>query len=348
MAGNRQHILPRFLQRGFCINPKNKKCFVYRFSKDKKDPVYVSISNNGLQKKYYTEENDYAIDNLITDVEPNIALYINNLRAITINSEIDSKKCAEIMVHLMVRSNYIRDTLLDSFPKLFEEIKQRTITKQLYLQFLIEGIQANPKVIKNSFYHILPISLSQKEKDIYINSIIQNTNNLTHILLSNIDQSFDAHHREIDNFIARKALIVKKAHLDAISKTISNKALHEKYINFNWSVQIEKNNSFILGDIGPISYVDKESIYLPSFFSSLDDTTKIYLPISNTHIIVGEKTNANNSILVNEINEAIALCCHNYFISSLEDRMKLKKLIGINKDIYFNNAIKNALLGSIF
>ena len=60
MAGNRQHFIPRFLQRGFS-NEKNVKYFTNWYRKDcfKENMI---VENIGLENKFYSHYGDSSVD----------------------------------------------------------------------------------------------------------------------------------------------------------------------------------------------------------------------------------------------------------------------------------------------
>lgn len=67
MAGNRQHFIPRFLQRGFS-NEKNGKYFTNWYRKDcfKENMI---VENIGLENKFYSHYGDSIVDKKITENE---------------------------------------------------------------------------------------------------------------------------------------------------------------------------------------------------------------------------------------------------------------------------------------
>jgi len=68
MAGRRQHYVPQFLQRGFCIDSdvNSSQCWVFRYEKE---PFRCSTKNVGVSKDFYSTQDDTALDDLITEKE---------------------------------------------------------------------------------------------------------------------------------------------------------------------------------------------------------------------------------------------------------------------------------------
>jgi Protein of unknown function (DUF4238) len=84
MAGKRQHILPRFLQRGFASNIVSKPngretVFTWYYLKGL-EPCEITTENVGLEKHFYGKAGELSVDNDITDLEDMFAPVIRELR----------------------------------------------------------------------------------------------------------------------------------------------------------------------------------------------------------------------------------------------------------------------------
>lgn len=78
MSGKRQHFIPQFLQRGFICEKKDNQFYTWVFRKENK-PFKANIEKIGIEKSFYTADNDYALDNSITDIEGQFASMVSNI-----------------------------------------------------------------------------------------------------------------------------------------------------------------------------------------------------------------------------------------------------------------------------
>jgi hypothetical protein len=68
MAGNRQHIFPRFLLKGFASRVAGREVFAWVYRKEAK-VFETNIINIGVEKNFYGREGDVSADAEITNLE---------------------------------------------------------------------------------------------------------------------------------------------------------------------------------------------------------------------------------------------------------------------------------------
>lgn len=111
MAGERQHFLPRFLQRGFASQVQGDKIFTWVYRKDK--PVSeLNTSYVGVGRKFYTIDGDSEVDDMITDAENNtFAHLVKQLRESDVGP-IETGSIPELLAHLEASSRLLRQVFV--------------------------------------------------------------------------------------------------------------------------------------------------------------------------------------------------------------------------------------------
>lgn len=69
MAGTQQHVLPRFLQKGFASRVKGEQVFTYVYRKGSDKPFEANTANVGVEKYFYETESGISADDEITNLD---------------------------------------------------------------------------------------------------------------------------------------------------------------------------------------------------------------------------------------------------------------------------------------
>lgn len=204
MAGNRQHFIPRFLQRGFS-NEKNGKYFTNWYRKDcfKENMI---VENIGLGNKFYSHYGDSIVDKKITENETySYSRILNSLVGGTYNLD-NRKDLAEFIYHMEIRTKNLRENMIDSWAYFGEQLKKILLDKQT----LIDYFQKNPKVIKESLQNELnklpiPASLHGQYNSMFFDNIQLWLPNAAETILSILVPKFE------QEIISKIPEIVKKS-----------------------------------------------------------------------------------------------------------------------------------------
>lgn len=174
MAGIRQHILPRFLLRGFVSRVNDKKIFTCVYRKGGVQ-FETTIENVGLEKHFYGKAGGISADEEITHLKSGYARLIDELRNEPDGELEDGRQVSDFVAHLTIRTKQLREFFRESSEYLIDEItlylsnpsnlKKLLLTKpevlqqelqrslneipvaQAYKDFLIELVQLNAQEI---------------------------------------------------------------------------------------------------------------------------------------------------------------------------------------------------------
>jgi len=110
MAGVRQHILPRFLLKGFASRVDGENVFSIYFRRGT-PPREVNTLNIGVERKFYEAEDGRSVDDEITDFERPMAALLDRLRRLPSGSRLDGEpEVPSFIAHLVTRTRHLRDS----------------------------------------------------------------------------------------------------------------------------------------------------------------------------------------------------------------------------------------------
>jgi len=113
MLGKRQHVIPRFLLKGFQSKLEGQKIYCWVFPQDGK-PYETNIINIAVGKEFYTHKNDVVVDTVITKAELSCSNLIQELRNIKSTSSIRDNRIPQFLAHLEIRTRHLRNAILKS------------------------------------------------------------------------------------------------------------------------------------------------------------------------------------------------------------------------------------------
>src|SRR2546421_3400407 len=109
MAGKRQHVLPRFLLKGFASRTVGEKVFAWVYRKHG-SPFETVIENISVEKHFYGKDGEITADDTITDLESGYAYLIDTLRQQRHGYEIPDSTVSEFVTHLAIRTHHLRES----------------------------------------------------------------------------------------------------------------------------------------------------------------------------------------------------------------------------------------------
>jgi hypothetical protein len=329
MSGARQHFFPRFLKKGFASKTSQKEVYTWVYTKEK-EPYQSNTRNIGLAKFFYGTPEDSEADILITDKETEFASFIDELRNKTKGIDLEPRIPSELVTHLIVRTQHIRESLTDAGKTLVDLAHNNITSPQDFKKLLVNIIQTKPELIEES----LRKEVLKKVPPGVPPGIIEKFIKLAKLLIPQIiEQQHEEGHMLSSNLLVKMneemQSLVKGAQVRVLSESVVPEKHLEKFEKFRWKLIVVDHAGFILGDIGPIGFYKPEGTFQPFLFSK-GELASALLPISDTHIIVGSSQSPSLEHSWDEINEAIASLSKYYFIPSTknERNMQLSKLIG--------------------
>jgi hypothetical protein len=333
MAAIRQHILPRFLLKGFASRIQGKEIYTWVYARERK-PFQTNIINIGVEKYFYGGDGELSADEVITDFEGEYAPLLDELMAYKETVEISDLRIPNFITHLVIRTKHIRDSFRESTEYLAELIRQyfsdfNNIKKamlgnpEMIRDNIEKGFRDHPELLpyKHFLMPLLPKILFN-----YIN------NNKGELL------KFCQDYFDMIKKVVPKAM--KEGHIKGLTQSLTPEARVEDYNSLRWFIY-NSNELLILGDIGCLIEVEGERRF--KFMNVEDDVIKnIFLPISKRQILIGTSLSAITRVYINILNETIAKCSREFFISSeyCPVKQSLVNLLGSETGIYSKEEVE--------
>jgi hypothetical protein len=315
MAGSRQHFLPRFLKKGFSSKVRKNEYYTWVFTKDGA-PYEANLRNIGLEKDFYGKSEESSVDEKITQQEGVFSEQLVNVRSIDKSCSLESEFPVEFIIHIVFRAKHIRQTMQVAGTTLVDAARKKIDTPETLSLMMQHLIETKPELIMESLdrelKRFLPPNFPKHKKEELIRFALSD---LPHTLPNAAAEGQVAFSRLFQNVIERMPEITKNAHVDALSKEVSIEKWGELFKGFSWSLNVTKEPTFILGDIGPIFRHGPCLTFKPLIFSP-GKIAQVYLPISDTQMIVGISNSEVQISNSDEINYACAALSQDYFISS--------------------------------
>ncbi|MBU2516733.1 MAG: DUF4238 domain-containing protein [Proteobacteria bacterium] len=281
----RQHILPRFLLKGFASRTNKNKVYAWVYQKDGRcyEPNIINIA---VGRKFYGEDGEGTADGKITDFEGQFAPLLDQMRYLKHGEEVDRSEAAEFVSHMEIRTKHIRDSFLKPVKIMANEFGQIISN----LEDVNLALSDDPH-LKNKFQK-LP---AYQKKAILAAS-----------------KKFFA------TVEAATPQMVKQGHVQSLSKTVAPEWRVQRYCKFFWYVCHTEQN-LILGDVGIIWEVSDNRKFVSITFKA-DTINNIFLPISSNKMLVGTTLPQAPGVNVTAINLQVARMSREYFVASAKSQ----------------------------
>lgn len=319
MSGNKQHFLPRFLQKGFASKyVSRKKVQVWYFEKGK-SPEERNTKDVGLEDLFYGEPGTDSLDDLITEKEDRFAKKIDRLRKEKRVCSDDVQNIAEFVYAVALRTKRTRENITSMASSMMSEA-QTNLANPNYITDLAREL-ARPG---NPLFH-QKLKEGIKKKKPGANR--RHRRYLGKCLGKPVVTKLRREAPSIGKEEARKYKFIRLESLAGpVSKEVHDKALMDAHsdepeqgafmkelIKMNWTVECLSQDSLILGDVAVLQINHDSSIDQPIFGDG--KRVGVILPIGNHLLLFGSKKQKTLLPSVEEINRSSAELSLHFFIS---------------------------------
>jgi hypothetical protein len=307
MAGVRQHILPRFLLKGFASRVQGEKVSTWVFRKGE-NPFETKTENVSVEKHFYGKEGEINADDKITNLEGGFAWLIDELRGKSHGSVVFDPTIADFAAHLSIRTKQIRESFRESAEFLLDQVTEYLSDPHNLKRLLLN----NPEVLKEELCKRLEdIPAPQWQKDLLFQLIEIN-------LPALIEGRSPELQKVLQDTVAEVKSIFPKAfregHIKSLAKNPIAKPRADEYSNLKWFV-CQAEHPIILGDTGCLFEVAGERRFKP-IDDKGDKIINIFLPISSRKYLIGTTYSVVPQVDIKTLIQATARCSYEYFICS--------------------------------
>lgn len=340
MAGKRQHYVPRFLQRGF-LKPTNGDAELTWLHRRGMVPRPVSIRDVGVGEYFYSKPDQTGaetLDDLITALEGSLDEQVKSLRVKRAGELVDGRAAAELVTHLVFRTEHVRSFFASGATKLFDELGSMLAEMERLRSFLgvdtAGGGAVFGKAIDRALAGMPFEALGWPEPAI------------RRVLSFGMREHFDEFLSEqrpfaagfLERLTAEVPRLIREAHNAALAKDQTGGTRIDVLSTFHWT--LEAIDEAILPDCIALALVDDR--FVPLLLAGSHETNAVVAPISRTKLLVGRRQAID--LQLEEINAAAASCSASFFISASADNgSELIDNIGRGAAAAINEIIEQAL-----
>jgi hypothetical protein len=321
MAGKRQHILPRFLLRGFASRVDGEKIFTWVYRKSGQN-FETTVENVGLEKHFYGRDGEISADEIITDVEGDYAKLVKRLREQTDGTEVHDERVSELVTHLSIRTKQLRESFRTSTEYLLDEITAY-LADASNLETLV---LSKPQLIQEELEKQLQgFQVPHAQKTFLIELVKAYAPALVDEHMTDVQNTLRELVGEIRTVLPRA---IREGHIKALAKDPAPASRSQTYQGLRWFVR-ESSTPVILGDIACLFEINANRRFKP-FNDKGDPITNIFLPLSANKLLLGTAFSSAYHVDFGIINEAIAKCSYEYFVcsESSTENARLASMIG--------------------
>jgi len=279
VAGSRQHVLPRFLLRGFQSRISGNQIYTWVQRKGRAS-FETNILNAFVEGKFY-EAAEVNVDDDITNLENRFAPIIDGLRKETSSRTISNSEIPELVVHLSIRTKNLRDSFFAASNYVFKGLITYMEDPKNLHTMLCRAIKRRSRWWRELVDEKRKTSgLSRKQFEMFVPRLEEEV--LSSTILPRAALIEVALIRQV--FEENLERLMKDGHLKSLSKGLIPQPRLELYKKLNWHLIKLEKGSLILGDAGPIHQVGQEFKALPD---GEDVIQSVYLPIGDSHVLTG-------------------------------------------------------------
>jgi hypothetical protein len=351
MAGIRQHILPRFLQKGFAsrvTKKTGKQDIVYTWVYRKGTaPFETATENVGVEKYFYGKAGELNVDDEITDIETEFVEVIAELRGKGDGFKISEPMVADFIGHLSIRTKHLRDSFVD-MAEMFSTILFGYLADFKKLRaWVLEYHKRHPELIKKTVDEELnKMQLTRIQKLRMREYMIMQLRPERIVMGMDKDKSnYEFLFNSLTpTFLEQIPNIAREGHIKALAKNLVPEPRMEVYRQLHWFV-CKSNVPLILGDVGVLFEVAGVKQFM-SLTGKEDELKAAFLPISSDTMVVGTSFSEVPKVNFGTLNEAIARHSRDFFISGQvsPEIESLQPLLGTRAEIFSEQEIEQILM----
>jgi hypothetical protein len=322
MAGKRQHILPRFLLKGFASKVQGENIFAWVYRKGSR-PFETKIENISVEKHFYGKEGELSADDEITSLEGGYAYLIDTLRGKKDGTQVSDPEVANFVAHLSIRTKHLRESFRESTEYLLEQFADYLSDFNNFKTLVL----SNPKLVREELVKLLKdIPVPDWQKGMLLEVMELYGPALMNEQQPEIEKIIRGLFEEVKSVLPKA---FKEGHIKSLAKNPSPKPRADEYGGLKGFVHTTKS-SLILGDTGCLFEVVGERRFKP-IDDKGDKITNIFLPIASRKLLVGTSFSAVPNLDIKTLNKAIAKCSYEYFVcsESSSDKEALSSTIGM-------------------
>ena len=244
MTGKNQHYIPRLLLRAFGIRPKRKE--IWYFGRGEAAERRL-IKRTASADFFYAEpsaDGRLNLDEAITEVESDLAVSLNEIRAKSQGDAVAPQLAAAIVSHLAQRTAHVRSTFGEGVDRLLDR------TAELFAdRGAIEALVGLDEAVPTDRFRDLAMSELDEIPEIAQLGLPRRVlERMAFLLVKENTEDIKQLGIVVDGLRARSPEIVRDSHNRALGEAIDSNEYEALLRTFEWSVEAGPASGAILPD----------------------------------------------------------------------------------------------------
>lgn len=232
---------------------------------------------------------------------------------------------ARYVAHLAIRTKKLRESYVQGITYIAKRIRERLKAKNAARKLLENHLRKEPNALLQELEQGPP--LTSKEKKRVLKMLGKKSK-----LLRAIDAPFRAAaEQHVETLIQRIAPEVKETHSRILREHPAPTLRAEELRALRWRLEVNPAASLILSDAAVLFQLGGTDSF-KALTESGDVIARAFLPLSPTHLLVGEGSDLPPASTTEELNQVMARCSHEHFVAATQGHAQtaLQQEIGCN------------------
>lgn len=287
MAGDNQHFIPQFLQRGFASRKEGKTAYTWLY-RSGEPPKEDRIRDIGAESQFYTEPGDTIVDDAITVAENKFGNLVNRLRTASFGPVLEPD-IPQFVAHMEVRTRHLRQSFFEGASFVIEQLLNFISDTDAFVALIQQRMANDPALLRGSVVKEL-----QKQRT-RPRDVSAEINRHLKIARANMPAILEAQKPSIKYIAAslRELLpkeigpAMKAGHIRALKKSIYPEARSGALDGFQFRLVEVPAPNLVLGDSGVFFRLHNKEIFRP-FTEKGNEIAAVFLMLSPNRVLIGE------------------------------------------------------------
>jgi hypothetical protein len=353
MAGRGQHFIPQHFQTPFVIPDGKNQIWMYR--RGKVDPILVSKADAAKQRDFYSGESldgHPTLDDLITDYEQKLFLKVDQVRALKSGQFIPAELISEIVVHLAVRSAYVRNIYTEAVGSFFDIFSDIFQEGGAFLDEQVLGVSSCPPKIDSLLKEQIESAEVLKSTGVSSATFTRLGYSFLREKKTKIQQGVSGSLGQLKSGpLADVASFAADSHKKILSQGLAPVRRKEQLDKLFWSVVLHDNRPAILPDCVCFG-IDRNGAAKPFISTKHDDFEAVIIALSPSTLAIG-KVREDFVFDISEYNSLAASTCFDFFLSSEKQPDILNSILDIGEHVrddlkgFINDSVTSSQWGLV-
>ena len=200
MPSTNEHYIPKFLLKGFASSTRRNQVYTWLF-RHCLEPIETNTRNIGSEFDFYAGIANRNADTAIKPLERELAKYVGKLRRVTKEIRLTDTIVPELVVHVMLRNNCLRQAMIRLVQKTTEIMKARMQNQETLPRYALKAFSQRPAEFIAAFQEGTRMAgLDQQWSLSMLDGLFRNPSNLSALATSS---EMEEYFKDLNVFLSK-------------------------------------------------------------------------------------------------------------------------------------------------